>query len=184
MKKILYSTIALLLLLCFVACNDDDNNGTRSQSPAEAAEGVYIGTWYEYTDETGTELKDEYDGKVTLEKSDKYVSTITTECPDFEDPVGNVTAEDIIEDKEGVVNISWSGNGFIFGSSAGGGGTMAYKEVEPGTSKGLYKGPAGKIESETMTTGVLTYMVSKRVGRKVETFQYFLKFVGKKALEE
>lgn len=185
MKKIFFSMLALVAFTAvLVSCGDDDNK-TNSASPAAAAAGTYLGKWFLYTDEAGTNLKAEYNGSITLGEKDRYVATINTKCPDFSDPANTVTADDIINNKNGVVNISWAGDEYVkFESRTNGAGTMAYQEVASGVSQGLYAGLAGSAQSGILTTSLFTYQVSKRVGRSVQTFKYYFKFVGTKGLLE
>lgn len=175
----------MLALVAFtamlVSCGDDDNNVNQA-SPAEASAGSYIGTWYLYADEAGTELKGSYSGSITLGVKDKYVATINTKCPDFSDAAATVTADDIINNKDGVVNIAWAGDNTVFESRSNGAGTMAYQETAPGVSQGLYAGLTGNVFDGTLATSIFTYQVSKRVGRNVQTYKYYFKFVGKHGL--
>lgn len=162
MKKFIYSLFTVLTLsAALVSCSDDDNNDAPAPAgnPAEAAAGVYSGTWTVVLD-TDTVTTP---GTLTIEATDSaYTADFKFYANAFKMKVGS-SQQTLSLDVQAVANIAYNGNATSFDFS------------NSSSSTAIGSPFAGKIFDGAVKTN---FSLEQKAGRKKYTFNYA--FVGQK----
>lgn len=159
MKKSLYGILALLAIcFSFVACDDDDNNDSRTHSelPETVVEGTYNGN-YEVYNADGVTLEGTYPATVIITKGNNPYSFY----------LESICSEDKLNGKEEkALNAAWANDDVVFYGPSTAGTTTGY--LNPDALNGIY------------SEGTLSFRFAKTVreGRKSTT--NFYNFIGTK----
>lgn len=159
MKKSLYGILALLVIcFSFVACDDDDNNDSRTHSelPEIVLEGTYNGN-YEVYNADGVTHENTYSASVVITKGENPYSFY----------LESICSEAKLNGKEQkALNAAWANDDIKFYGPTTAGTTSGF--LNPAALNGIY------------SEGTISFRFSKTVREGRKTVTNFYNFVGTK----